>query len=174
MPKSEPCELPPVALLAKYLSGGAYTDCYCTDVAWPVSQAEFVEAFYSTAVFGIERRLLAWFVAKPSTIAQTRELAAGRLDQFAAWHVEGRNAHQLLLSDFLGRTRSWLMTAPIGPDGSAGTHLYFGSAVVPIVGRKSDKANLGFALRALLGFHKLYSRVLLRAARARLARQHMG
>jgi hypothetical protein len=29
---------------------------------------------------------------------------------------------------------------------------------------------MGFAFRALLGFHKLYSRVLLRAAVARLAR----
>ena len=174
MPKSEACELPPAALLAKYLHAGAYTDCYCIDVEWPVSHAQYVEAFYSTAVFGIERRLLAWFVAKPSTMAQIHELAAGRLDQFAAWNVESRGIDQLLLSDYQGRTRSWLMTAPIGSVGCAGTRLYFGSAVVPIAGRKSGKAEMGFAFRALLGFHKLYSRVLLGAARAQLARQHLA
>ena len=174
MPKSEPCELPPAALLAKYLHAGAYTDCYFIDVEWPVSHAQYVEAFYSTAVFGIERRLLAWFVAKPSTMAQIHELAAGRLDQFAVWNVESRGTDQLLLSDNQGRTRSWLMTASIGPFGGTGTRLYFGSAVVPVVGRKSGKAKMGFVFRALLGFHKLYSRVLLGAARAQLARQHLA
>ena len=168
----QPCELPPAALLGKYLLGGAYADCYCTEVAWPVSHAEFVEAFYSTGVFGIERRLLAWFVAKPSTMAQIQQLASGRLEQFAAWNVESRSLDQLLLSDYQGRTRSWLMTAAIGSNGSAGTRLYFGSAVVPMGGRKAGTAKMGFAFRALLGFHKLYSRVLLRAARARLARHH--
>ena len=168
----QPCVLPPDALLGKYLHAGAYADCYCTGIAWPVSHAEYVEAFYSTRVFGIERRLLAWFVAKPSTKAQIQQLASGRLEQFAAWNVESRSLDQLLLSDYQGRTRSWLMTAAIGPNGSAGTRLYFGSAVVPFMGRKSGKAKMGFVFRALLGFHKLYSRVLLRAARARLARQH--
>ena len=168
----QPCELPPAALLGKYLYAGAYADSYCTEVAWPVSHAEYVEAFYSTGVFGIERRLLAWFLAKPSTIAQIQQLASGRLEQFAAWNVESRSLDQLLLSDYQGRTRSWLMTAAIGPNGSAGTRLYFGSAVVPLMGRVSGKAKMGFVFRALLGFHKLYARVLLRAAGARLMRQH--
>ena len=171
-PSIQPCELPPSALLGEYLHAGAYADCYCTEVAWPVSHAEYVEAFYSTGVFGIERRLLAWFVAKPSTMAQIQLLAAGRLEQFAAWNVESRSPDQLLLSDYQGRTRSWLMTASIGSSGSAGTRLYFGSAVVPVGSHRSGKAKMGFVFRALLGFHKLYSRVLLHAARVRLARQH--
>ena len=50
------------------------------------------------------------------------------------------------------------------------TRLFFGSAVVPIVDRHSGQASMGFAFRVLLGFHKLYSRVLLRAAVARLKR----
>jgi hypothetical protein len=36
--------------------------------------------------------------------------------------------------------------------------------VVPVVDRRTGKAAMGFAFRALLGFHRVYSRVLLRAA----------
>ena len=129
-----------------------------------------MEAFYTTAVFKLERLLLARFVSKPSSDAQARQLAAGELNSFAAWDVEERRVDQLLMSDFRGRTRSWLMVAPGPGDGAATTRLYFGSAVVPIVNRGSGEARLGFAFRALLGFHKLYSRVLLRAACSRLAR----
>ena len=64
------------------------------------------------------------------------------------------------------------MTAPSLACGAAGTRLYFGSAVVPVVSRQSAKAEMGFAFRALLGFHKLYSRALLGAASARLT--HRG
>jgi hypothetical protein len=49
--------------------------------------------------------------------------------------------------------------------------LYFGSAVVPLR-RKSGEPALGFTFSALLGFHKLYSRVLLSTARSRLAARH--
>jgi len=118
--------------------------------------------------------LLARLVALPSTDLQARELAAGNRDSFAAWKVEGRSADQLLLSDFRGATRSWLMIARCGHDGMPRTRLYFGSAVVPVVDRKSGKAKPGFAFRALLGFHKLYSRVLLRAAISRLARSEIA
>ena len=170
MSSIQSCELPRASLLAKYLHAGAYADCYVTDVARPVSHAEYVEAFYSTPVFRIERLLLAWLVSKPSTDAQAKELACGRLNTFAAWSVEGRSADQLLLSDFQGRTRSWLMSVASEAGGPASTRLYFGSAVVPIGSRRSGKTRMGFSFRALLGFHKLYSRVLLRAASSRLAR----
>lgn len=46
---------------------------------------------------------------------------------------------------------------------AAGTTLYFGSAVVP---RK--RGGMGWPFTALLGFHKLYSRVLLGSAVRRL------
>lgn len=167
MPAIQPCDLPESALLHKYRESGAYTDCYATEVAWPVAQAEYVEAFYTTAVFKVERQLLKWFAFRPSTDTEAKQLAAGALTTFAAWSVEGQAADQLLLCDFAGRTRSWLMAVPI-EDG--GTRLYFGSAVVPVVSARSGKATLGFAFGALLGFHKLYSRVLLHAARSRLAR----
>ena len=162
------CELPEAALLRKYLQAGAYTDCYAIDVAQPVSHAEYVEAFYTTTVFKLERLLLARLVARPSTDLQARQLAGGAVAAFAAWDVEARAADQLLMCDFQRRTRSWFMCVPTS-NGQA-TRLYFGSAVVPVVDRRSGQARMGLAFRALLGFHKLYSRVLLRAAVARLAR----
>lgn len=166
----EACELPKDALLCKYLHGGAYADCHVTDIARAVSHAEYVEALYTTAVFKLERLLLAWFVSRPSTDLQARELAAGRLDSFAAWDVEGRSKDQILLSDFRGRTRSWLMSVQTTTSASPMTRLYFGSAVVPVMNARSGEEGMSFGFRALLGFHKLYSRVLLKAAASRLAR----
>lgn len=164
------CELPPGALLGKYQHAGAYADCYVTEVARRVSHAEYVEAFYTSALFKVERLLLSWLVAKPSTDVQASQLAAGTLDSFAAWSVEARSANQLLLSDFQGRTRSWLMVSPSETGDREDTHLYFGSAVVPVVRAASGVRSLGLGFRLLLGFHKLYSRTLLFAARSRLAR----
>lgn len=172
MPAIQPGDLPEHALLHGYRDQGAYTDCYVTDVAWPVSQSEYVEAFYTTAVFKLERLLLHWLASRPSTDGEAGQLARGERGSFAAWSVEGRTAEQLLLCDFAGRTRSWLMAVPArNDDGTQRTRLYFGSAVVPVVSARSGKTTLGFAYRSLLGFHKLYSRILLRAARSRLARQ---
>jgi hypothetical protein len=170
VPSIHPCNLPAEAQLAKYREGGAYTDCYAVGVSPPVSQAAYVEAFYTSAVFKVERQLLAWFVSKPATDREAHLLANGQIDAFSAWTVEGRTAHQLLLCDFQSRTRSWLMSAPVDVNGSPGTRLYFGSAVVPIRDRRTGQASMGFVFRALLGFHKLYSRVLMRAALSRLSR----
>lgn len=166
----EACVLPDGALLTKYLQAGAYTDCYVTQVGKSVSHADYIEAFYTTAVFKVERLLLAWFVSRPSTDQQAKKLASGKLNSFAAWTVEARSPNQVLLSDFQGRTRSWLMSAPAATNAPASTRLYFGSAVVPVVNARSGEARMGFAFRLLLRFHKLYSRVLLRAAASRLAR----
>ena len=168
MASIQACELPDNALLRKYLNGGSYADCYVTEIARPVSHAEYVEAFYTTAVFKLERLLLSWFVARPSTDAQARELASGERNSFAAWSIEAREANQVLLSDLHGRTRSWLMSAPASSNQT--TQLFFGSAVVPTIDRRSGEARMGSTFKALLGFHKLYSRVLLRAAVTRLAR----
>jgi hypothetical protein len=165
------CQLPSDALLKRYLASGAYADCYVTEVARRVSHAEFVEAFYTTAVFKLERLVLRVFVSRPSTDAQAGQLARGELSSFAAWSVEGRAPNQLLLSDVSGRTRSWLMVkASENPD-LIGTWLYFGSAVVPVRSLKTGRTSLGSVFTALLGFHKLYSRVLLQAARHRLSRK---
>ena len=162
------CELPSAALLHKYGAAGAYADCYVTDIARSVTQTQYIEAFYSTWIFKLERLLLAWLVAKPSTDLQATALAAGTSEAFAAWHVEARTADQLLLCDFHGRTRSWLMSA--ADSDAPGTRLYFGSAVVPATNPRSGRRGMGRVFRGLLGFHKLYSRLLLRAAVSRLLR----
>lgn len=160
-------EMPQDALLNKYKQG-AYTDCYFMDLPRAVSQAEYVEAFYTTSIFKIERAILSLVVAKPSSDLQAKQLAFGETDRFAAWSVEGRTQNQLLLCDFQGRTRSWLMSVAIESSNAARTRLYFGSAVVPLVDKASGKQSLGFAFHALLGFHRLYSRTLMAAARASL------
>ncbi|MDR6840584.1 hypothetical protein [Pseudoxanthomonas sacheonensis] len=161
-----PCPLPDASLLSRYRpQQGAYTDCYSTEIAVRVTQADFVEAFYTTWVFKLERTILKWAVAKPSTDAQATLLAQGGLDAFSAWTVEDRREDQLLLCDLHGRTRSWLMTAA-GESGDD-TRLYFGSAVVPAKGSESG-ADIGTGFRLLLGFHKMYSKILLKAAVTRL------
>jgi len=162
----QPCELPPDALLRRYRERGAYTDCYAVEIPKAVSHAEYVEAFYTTWVFKLERLILRLLVSRPSTDAGARQLARGERDDFAAWSVEARAPDQLLLADFVGRTKSWLMVA----SGPGGTRLYFGSAVVPVRNKKSGESSLGIVHSTLLGFHKLYSRVLLRAAHSRLLR----
>jgi hypothetical protein len=169
MPPIRQHPLPENALLRKYANEGAYTDCYSTEISAHVTHAAYVEAFYTTAVFKLERLILAWFVSRPSSDAQARRLAAGELDAFAAWSVEARSVNQLLMCDFQGRTRSWLMVAPVEGGGPVATRLYFGSAIVPTV-NKAGHVGLSSTFRVLLGFHKVYSRVLLSAASSRLLR----
>lgn len=168
MPTIQSCGLPADALLNRYAKSGAFTDCYVAEIAATVSHADFVEAFYTTAVFKLERLILRLLVSFPSTDAEARQLAQGERDSFAAWSVEARATDQLLLSDFRGRTKSWLMVA-LRDTGAPGTRLFFGSAVVPVRGASTDRTGLGFVFTALLGFHKLYSRILLRTAVSRLS-----
>jgi hypothetical protein len=127
-----------------------------------------VAAFYTTWLFRLERWILRLAVARPSTDEEAHELARGERDSFAAWSVEARAPDQILMCDFAGRTRSWLMVAAI--EGSPGTRLYFGSVVVPILDPKTGERGLGPVHGPLIGFHKAYSRLLLGAAARRLAR----
>lgn len=161
------CPLPPEALLTRYSGPAGYADCFTTELQRPVSHAEFVEAFYTGGVFKVERLLLRLLLSMPSTDAQARQLAAGERENFAAWRVEDRATNQLLMCDLGGRTRSWLMVSSTGS--GLATRLYFGSAVVPSERRSGGEQTMGFLFKALLGFHKIYSRVLLSSARSRLA-----
>jgi hypothetical protein len=164
------CALPEEALLSNYARAGAYTDCLTADIARPVSHAAYVEAFYTCGLFKAERFLLTYLVLKPSTDAQARELATGMSDSFAAWRVEARSANQLLMCDFLGQTRSWLMIGQRDNRAANCTRLYFGTAVMPVRDKVSGQARMSFAFKLLVGFHGLYARALLRAARSRLSR----
>lgn len=110
--------------------------------------------------------MLAILVAKPSSDADARALARGETDRFAAWTVEARTEDQILNCDFQSATRSWLMSRR--DDGV--TWLYFGSVVTS----RSGGAPRGGAFKALLGFHRLYARALLRAAAGRLLRGAVG
>ena len=154
--------LPDEALTHRYREAGACADCYCTEVDRLVTHAEFVEAFYTTALFKLERWILRCAAALLSTDDEARALARGEREPFAAWTVEARASNQLLLRDVTGRTRSWLMVTKAGQP--SGTRLYFGSVVVPVRDPKTGRESLGPMHGGLLGFHKLYSRVLLRAA----------
>lgn len=115
--------LPSEALLAKYLRDGHYADCYATEVAAAVTHEQYVYALYTTPVFRLERFILKWAVSKPSTDKQAAELATGSRETFAAWRVEQRCSDQVLLADYLGRTRSWLMVAPAQTDRGPATRL---------------------------------------------------
>ena len=165
------CEVPVGSLLSRCASAGAYTDCYASVLARPVSHQAFVEAFYTTPLFKLERLILRWFAGRPSTDHDARALAQGTAHSFAAWNVAGRTPDELLLADFSGRTRSWLMVSAMSGAEGQSTRLFFGSAVVPKVRASSKQAELGLVFTALLGFHKLYSRALLWSARLKLARQ---
>lgn len=159
-------------MLAAYSMDGAYTDCYTTELAWEVTFPEFVFAFYTTLLFKLERLILRWTVSKHSTDTQAKQLANGDIEKFAAWYVENRGENEILMCDFLGRTRSWLMVAPVNTASGARTRLYFGSAVVPIRNSKTGKQTIGFRFQALLAFHKVYSVLLLYSARSRIMAQY--
>ncbi len=162
----QPCAVPPDSLLAAYLADGGYADCYAADIGLAVTQTDYIAAFYTTRAFKLERLILKFALSRPSTDAQAIQLAQGGTDSFAAWTVEGRRDNELLLRDLHGRTRSWLMTDALA--NGTGTRLYFGSAVVPLRDRETGAHRMGAGFNALLGFHQLYSRILLAAARSRL------
>ncbi len=157
-------ELPSGAFLAEYSKTGAYTDCYSVEVSQHVDLPEYVEAFYTTPIFKIERFILARLAGMPSIDRDAHDLAHGQVSRFAAWEVESRASDQVILA--AGRTRSWLMVDSIESGDSPSCRLYFGSAVVP-----AGSGKLGWHFKALLGFHKLYSRILLGSAVRRLNRR---
>lgn len=155
--------LPADALLGRHVSAVSYTDCFVVTVPGRVTQTAYVEAFYTTALFKLERLALAVLLGRPSTDPQARRLATGEVSTFAAWTVEARETDQILLCDFLGASRSWLMS--VVDDVTGATTLYFGTALVP----RPGGARLGVGFRALIPFHRPYARALLRAAVRRLA-----
>jgi hypothetical protein len=167
MPTVVPCPLPPAALLLGTQAAGAFVDCYTAEVATPVGHAEFVEAFYTTGLFKVERLLIRLFARRATTDDDARALAQGRCDEFAVWSVERRMPDQLLLADRTGRTKSWLMVAPQA-SAPPTTRLYFGSALIPHTNRRTGTPGFGLLFHLLLGFHRRYSVALLRAAAARL------
>ncbi|MFG6430206.1 hypothetical protein [Roseateles sp. LYH14W] len=158
---------PPGSLLARLAKERcAFADAYTLSFPRTVGLAEFVEAFYTTRLFKLERALLALF-GKPSSDAMARAVARGEGQRIAVWTVQAREGDELLMHEDSGATRSWFK-AQAGEGG--GTTLWFGSAVVPRQRQANGEARMGAVFHALLGFHRWYSRALLAAAARRLAR----
>ena len=157
-------ELPQGALLQDYRDRRAYTDCFYIDLPVTVTLADYIDAFYTTRLFRLERWVLAALVAKPSTDAEAKALAQGERTRFAAWTTEAREASQIVMRDYQSKTRSWLMCVPL----TDGTRLYFGSAVVADGIRLDGTSDLGAGFNQLIGVHRLYSVALLNAAATRL------
>lgn len=155
--------LPDSALSKHYEAKGAYTDCFYLDLPHKVSFEEYVEAFYTTPLFKLERKILAVIVRKPSTDQEARALAKGEVSKFSSWHVEDREEQQILLSDFMHKTRSWLRAEDISDGDQTKTRLYFGSVVVPPQ-TKNGPGKFGFLFHATTGLHVAYSKALLKGA----------
>jgi hypothetical protein len=165
--------VPDHSLLAELRSrGDAYADAFCCEVADKVALPAYVEAFYTSWLFRLERWVLA-ALGMRSTDAQARQLALGERDRFAAWKVGGRRDQELLMAETRGPTCSWFMVAPMQVDGGkVATRLYFGTAIRGR-GVQKDAATgeptLGPPHSTLLGLHLAYSQRLLAAAATRAA-----
>jgi hypothetical protein len=145
-------------------------DYFYATVDASVSQADYVYTFYTSRVFKLERRILAWVINKPSTDAEARALADGQRETFSAWTLGARHATQLLMGDFMGRTRSWLSVVPQSDARGARTLLRFGSGIAKRADRGDGERRLTLGFRLLGRFHILYSQILLRSAIKRLRR----
>jgi hypothetical protein len=142
--------LPPTSLLGRLAEQrGAFADAYTLNLPRAVTLAEFVEAFYTTRLFKVERALLALF-GKPSSDAMARAVARGEGQRLAVWTVEARAGDELLMHEDSGATRSWFR-AQAG-EGGATTTLWFGSAVVPRRRGPGGEARFGRVFQLLLGF----------------------
>jgi hypothetical protein len=163
--------VPADALLRTYRGGsrpelwGEYGDCFAVSVDGAVTLPQWVFAFYTSPLFRIERFLLGLLAKAPSSDQQAMAVAAGSSETFAVWVVGARSTDQLLMCDRYGKTRSWFRVVP-QPSGV--TLLQFGSAV--IARRRADGATgMSGEFKLLLGLHKLYSRLLIGAAKNRVS-----
>ncbi len=172
MPTVLQMPLPEDALLRTYRGGknperwDGYGDCFCVPIDRTVSLSELVVAFYTAPLFRIERLILRALAGSPSSDAEARQLVAGLRDSFAVWRLAARTETQLLMGDRYDRTRSWFR---VTPQESGGTLLQFGSAVAARH-RANGSAAMSAPFGLLLGFHRMYSRMLLRSTRKQLLR----
>ena len=164
MSSALPVEPPESSLLLALKRGGSYADCYAITIPVAITQAQFIEAFYTTPLFKAERFILRWLAFKASTDQDASDLAHGKRDTFAVWRVAQRLPEQLLLADQTGRTHSWLMAVP----SPTTTQLFFGSALTGRTNPKTGQQEMSFVFHALLDLHNFYSQRLLQAAATRL------
>ena len=160
--------VPADTLLVTYKGGrhperwGRYADCFSVSVERAVTLPEFVFAFYTSPPFKAERLVLRVLLGASSTDEQALALATGTENSFAVWRVGDRTATQLLMCDRYERTRSWFRVVPLD---NGSTRMQFGSAVADRSGPQGSR-EMGSGFGLLLGFHVVYSKILLRAASA--------
>lgn len=147
---------------------GSYTDCFYLDVKRDVLLGDYIRAFFNTPIFRLERVILATFLGAGSSRQDVLDLASGAGTKLAAWQMEERSDDQILLAVTDGPVRTWLMVGQ-SPEGK-GTRLYFGSAVVPMATNDQGEPEIGDVYKRFMGFHKLYSRILLKSAARKLRR----
>lgn len=165
MPAVTDTPVPPASLLGRLAAERhAFADAYTLRLPRRVSLGEFVEAFYTTRLFKLERWLIAR-AGRPSSDAEVRALAQDADVRMAMWTVQARTASELLMHEDSGVTRSWFQ---VGAE-EGGTTLWFGSAFMPRhPPALGEKPRFSASFHVLLGFHRAYSRALLRAAARRL------
>ena len=157
--------MPGESMLREFADRGEYTDCFVAKVENDVSFPAYVEAFYTTRLFRMERLILGWLISRPSSDEEARQLSRNEVHTFAAWSEYGRSDNQLVMIDFRQQTCSWFMLVPE----ATASRLYFGSAVMRDRNKPSG-ARMKWTYRALMGFHRLYSRALLQSAARRFSR----
>ena len=161
--KVEQIAVPQASLLHRYVAqDGAYTDCFQVVIAKSATHSEFVQAFYTTWLFRLERCVLALALRRRISDEEVSALADDRSNRFAVWHVEARSENQMLLADNSGHTKSFLALEALE---TGSVRLIFGSAVVT-----KGKQKLSRLVRATIWLHRLYSIGLLKAAALRLQR----
>jgi hypothetical protein len=162
--------LPDVSYLHEYSLRRAHTDGFYCDLAIEVTLTDFIASFYTTWLFKLERLVLAVLVAKPSTDQEAVALSRGERESFAAWRVEKKCHNQIIMCDYLSKTRSWLMCEPRG----GGTRLYFGTIIEPSKIIDETRVDLGFFFHLLMPLHIIYSKALLKAACDKLSKQNLA
>jgi hypothetical protein len=141
------CAVPRDALLCAYVDrAGTYTDCFEVMLPGEAGLHDFIEAFYTTWLFRLERAVLSIALRRRVRDHEVTALANAQADSFAVWTVEGREPTQILLRDLSGGTRS-----------------LFGSAVVGRAGQ-----DFPVWLRATMPLHRFYAKCLLRLAERKL------
>src|SRR6187399_3075532 len=126
----------------------------CCGIEWRRIASSF-SAFATARATRRRSKACDWPVGRGASPADARRLAAGESDRFAAWRVEARSERELLLQDWLGRTRSWLAVEPLA---GGGTRLCFGSGIIRREGRGLGARVERGLFRALLPGHAVYSR----------------
>jgi hypothetical protein len=152
--------LPDDSYLHEFAARRAHTDGFYCDLSGTITLSDFIDGFYTSWLFKLERLILALAIAKPSTDREALALARGELETFAAWSVEMRCHNQIIMRDYQSKTRSWLMCERRG----SGTRLYFGTIIEPSIIIDETRADLGFWFHLLMPAHIIYSKALLKAA----------